>query len=102
VELIEQASTRSTWLASIPEESRGPVVTSVDAQGPSVGRLRQDQIITHVDGRRVRTPEELRQAFEGTDPGVIVSLQLFRMVGFVGDSVVAQTAVARVRVADLR
>ncbi|MEE8250782.1 MAG: trypsin-like peptidase domain-containing protein [Gemmatimonadales bacterium] len=104
VEPIEQASTRSTWVASIPEESRGPVVTSVDAQGPSFGpgRLRQDQIITHVDGRRVRTPEELRQAFEGTDPGTIVSLQLFQMVRFAGDSVVAQTAVARVRVADLR
>lgn len=101
VEPIEQASTRSTWLASIPEESRGPVVTSVDAQGPSSGRLRQNQIITHVDGRRVRTPEELRQAFEGTDPGTIISLQLFQIVSFDRDSIVGQTAVARVRVADL-
>jgi serine protease Do len=50
----------------------GVVVGEVDPDGPAAGKLRRGDVIQQVDGKSVRTPEELRSALDkGRGPLVL-------------------------------
>ncbi|MCZ6760115.1 MAG: trypsin-like peptidase domain-containing protein [Gemmatimonadetes bacterium] len=99
VETIAAARGRQRVYLAVPPEYAGPVVVQIPPQGPSAERLRGGDIITHVDGQRVRTPEQLREKFENKEPGQIVTLQAYRLQ-VLGDSTSWNTAIARVRLAE--
>ncbi len=50
-------------------------VADVDPEGPAYDFLRTGEIITHIEGERVRTQEELTVALEPVRPGQIISLR---------------------------
>ena len=63
-------------------EQRGAIVTDVKAGGPSYGELVDPDnggpdIITEVEGTRVRSPADLRKAISAQKPGSIVSLRVY-------------------------
>jgi serine protease Do len=67
----------SADLQQVPDEHRGLVITAVDADGPAADKgVGPRQIITHVNGQRVRTMEEFQKAMAGVKQGDVVSLQL--------------------------
>jgi serine protease Do len=57
-------------------EAGGLVVTEVDPAGPAAGQLARGAVVRRVDGREVRTPDELRAAAERARPGAAVSLHV--------------------------
>jgi S1-C subfamily serine protease len=73
----------------ISSENRGPIIVSVDPNGPARGKAlapatpRQGvlDIITHVNGQRVRTMSELDDALESVPAGSIVSLRVYQLRG---------------------
>ncbi len=77
----------------------GPIVRVVDPTGPSAGgRLERGYAITHAQSRRVRTPEELREALAGVEAGTIVDLRYVAIVGRNSEGrLVSQTGVARIK-----
>ena len=71
----------------LTDDHRGPIIADVDPNGPardegfaplSLQRGLVD-IITHVDGQRVRTVSELERALAQVRPGAVVSLQVFQI-----------------------
>jgi len=71
----------------LTDENRGPIVTDVDPNGPArhepfvplTPQRGWVDIITHVDGKRVRTVSELERALAAVQPGAIVSLQVLQI-----------------------
>jgi serine protease Do len=86
--------------ARVGAENRGLVITDVDVDGPSRDKqfipagMRDGymDVLTHVNGHRVQTLAQLRQALGDVKPGDVVSLRLLRVRG---ESV--DTDVVRVR-----
>jgi serine protease Do len=54
----------------------GVVVTEVDPAGPAAGYVPPRSVVRRVDGREVRTPDDLRAAADRVRPGAAVSLLL--------------------------
>ncbi len=73
----------------ISAENRGPIIVSVDPDGPARGKAlapaspRQGvlDIITHVNGHRVSTVSELEEALNNVPAGSIVSLRVYQVRG---------------------
>lgn len=78
----------------------GPVVRNVDPTGPSASRLERRWIITHAQSRRVRTPEELREALSDVEAGTIADLRYVQLGTNSTGEIVSQTGVARIRLAE--
>jgi serine protease Do len=77
----------------------GPMVADVEQGGVAEGRLFAPQtgsvdVITHVNGTRVRTVEEFQRALRGVSPGDIVSLRVYNTAGD------GQTRIVRLKVPD--
>ena len=84
-ELTRELAARDRRLGT---DTQGLLIQAVDPNGPARNHLapanaRQGYlpIITHVNGRRVRSRGELSQVLAGVEPGSIVSLRLFEAVG---------------------
>jgi PDZ domain-containing protein len=52
----------------------GALITAVAEDGPSIGKLKPTDVIVSVDGRRVRTPNDLRRLITRHRPGESVRL----------------------------
>jgi serine protease Do len=69
--------------SEVSADNLGPWVTDVALESPAYGRFNAaargvfGDVITHVDGRRVRTVQEFQAALRGVKPGDVVSLQVF-------------------------
>jgi serine protease Do len=68
------------------DDHTGPVVMGVEAGSPAEERLVTARngvydVITHVNGTRVRTVEQLQRALQAVRPGEIVSLRVYRPAG---------------------
>lgn len=59
-------------------DPRGAIVIGVASDAPAAGKLRAGDVIVAVDGREVRTPDELRQAIGRHQPGDDVRLTVRR------------------------
>lgn len=83
-------------LAQLGADHAGPLVVDVDVGSPAQDRLipaRRD-IITHVNGTRVRTAAEFERAARGLKPGEVVSLTIFSPLAAGG----GQSSMVRIRV----
>ncbi|WP_420130114.1 S1C family serine protease [Longimicrobium sp.] len=58
------------------ERAEGVVVSAVDAGGPAAGALGRGMVVRRVNGRPVRTLDELREAADAVRPGQAVSVQV--------------------------
>ncbi len=59
-------------------ESPGTVIEAVDPNGPAAGKLREQDIVVTVDGKRTPFLTELRQAIRSHKPGATVELTVRR------------------------
>src|SRR6185436_10622553 len=84
VEPLDEASATEEGVGA---ENAGLVVTAVDPDGPAAEKLipaRSGQgadIITHVNGQRVKTVRELNESLKNVSAGDLVSLRVFRAAG---------------------
>ncbi len=63
----------------LTDEQIGLLITGVDPDGPAADKaIGPQQIITHVNGQRVRTVSDLEAALENVKPGDVVSLRVYR------------------------
>jgi serine protease Do len=82
----------------IGSENRGPIIVRVDPNGPARGKAlapaspRQGvlDLVTHVNGQRVRTLDELEDALGNVAAGSIVSLRVYQVRGTQGASSVVR------------
>ena len=58
------------------ERAEGVVVSAVDGGGPAAGALARGMVVRRVNGRPVRTLDELRGAADAVRPGQAVSVQV--------------------------
>ena len=58
----------------VPAVPTGVLVNAVIADTPAVGKLRPGDVITNVNGQRVRGRADLRRAVRGTEPGDTITL----------------------------
>jgi serine protease Do len=84
---VEQlTATEAARSGGIGADHAGLVVADVDPDGPAASKLVPWQpgeggdIITNVNGQRVRTEGDLADALRGSKPGDIVELQLYRVI----------------------
>jgi serine protease Do len=68
------------------DDHTGPVVTDVEIDSPARDRLFPPasngvDVITHVDGTRVRTVDEFQNAMKAVHPGDVVSLRVYNTSG---------------------
>jgi len=66
------------------EENIGPLVTDVDLESPAQGQLCPQgpqcgfgDVVTHINGRRVRTVQEFEAGLRTVRPGEVVSLRIY-------------------------
>src|SRR5262249_32102927 len=65
------------------EEQQGLVVTAVDQDGPAADKLipanaaPSPDVITEVNGTKIRTAEDLNGALRGLKPGEVISLRVY-------------------------
>ena len=62
----------------VDAEPAGALVVEVIRDTPAAGRLEPADVIVGVDGRRVRTPDDLRRLLDRRGPGARVSLRVRR------------------------
>ena len=58
------------------DRAEGVVISAVDAGGPAAGALGRGMVVRRVNGRPVRTLDELREAADAVRPGQAVSVQV--------------------------
>jgi len=58
------------------ERAEGVVISEVDGGGPAAGMLGRGMVVQRVNGRAVRTLDELRAAADAVRPGQAVSVQV--------------------------
>lgn len=67
------------FAGDIDPANAGPLISGVNPAGPAYGKVFADtDIITHVDGTRVYSEQDLDDALIGLRAGDIVSLRIFR------------------------
>jgi serine protease Do len=90
-EPAEHASRLGITVEALPSQVRseigddhvGPWITNVELESPAYGRFAAaargvfGDVITHVNGRRVRTVQEFEAALRDTKTGEVVSLQVY-------------------------
>ena len=59
----------------LPRRHAGLRVEQIDPDGPARNYLLQGEIITHIEGERVRTEEDLDTALDGVPAGQVISIQ---------------------------
>ena len=79
IELMEITSDRLAR-EGLPRRYAGLQIQRIDPDGPAHNYLLQEEIITHVEGERVRTEEDLHAALESVRPGQIISVQTARLL----------------------
>jgi serine protease Do len=66
-----------------PADRQGLVVTALDPEGPAAGKLAPQgsaqgpDVITHLDGKRVRSVSDLNDALSGATSGDVVSIETY-------------------------
>ncbi len=73
----------------IGDENRGPIITGIDPNGPAHdkrlfpadARRGVLDIITHLNDDRIRTVDELNEALADVEPGDIVTLRIYQVLG---------------------
>ncbi len=92
------------WASRVGEQHDGLVVTSVDPDGPSRNRLLQSDVrvgaldvITHVNGERVRNVREFNARLDEVPGGAVVSLRVSGVRPDGRGSVAATSRLVRVR-----
>jgi serine protease Do len=70
--------------SQLGEDNIGPLVTKVDLESPAQGQLCPQgpqcgfgDVVTHVNGRRVRTVQEFEAALRNVQPREVVSLRVY-------------------------
>jgi serine protease Do len=71
----------------LTDDTRGPIISDIDPNGPArdegfvpvTPQRGWVDVITHVDGQRVRNVSELERALADVRPGAILSLQVFQI-----------------------
>jgi serine protease Do len=84
---LETLPARMISDSRIGRENEGPVIVHIDPDGPARDKpLREANagrgvldIITHVEGRRVRNLQELEAALDDVEPGTVVSLRVYQV-----------------------
>ena len=79
IELMEITSDRLAR-EGLPRRYAGLQIQRIDPDGPAHNYLLPEEIITHVEGERVRTEEDLHAALESVRPGQIISVQTARLL----------------------
>ena len=72
---IEEVTSERLAREGLPRRFAGLRVQRIDPNGPARNYLTRGEIITHVDGERVRTEDELYAALESVSPGQIISMR---------------------------
>jgi serine protease Do len=93
------------WASRLGDEYQGVMVTDVDPDGPSRGRLAAADpragvltLITHVNDSPVRSPTDLDAIVGDAGAGSVVSLQVLRAGTDQRGQLITQTGIVRVRV----
>lgn len=63
---------------AVEVRSPGTVIAAVARDGPAAGKLKANDIIVRVDGRRTRSPADLRRLIRQHEPGQTVELTVRR------------------------
>jgi serine protease Do len=70
--------------SQLGEANIGPLVTAVDLESPAQGQLCPQgpqcgfgDVVTHINGQRVRTVQEFEAALRNVRPGEVVSLRIY-------------------------
>jgi serine protease Do len=74
---VEPVAQEVAARAQLDEEHTGLLITRVDPEGPAADKLGPQLIITHVNGQRIRTTQELERALVPVKAGEIVELRLY-------------------------
>ena len=72
---LEEITAERLAREGLPRRYAGLRVLRIDPQGPARNYLLQREIITHVEGERVRTEDDLAAALEDVGPGQIISVR---------------------------
>ncbi len=93
---LEEISASQLAREGVPRRYAGLQVAEIDPEGPAYDFLTRGEIITHVEGERVRTEDDLAAALEPIRPGQIISVRTARLVR---GSAEVRTRTVRFRVA---
>ena len=72
---LEEISANQLEREGVSRRYAGLRVADIDPEGPASGFLSTGEIITHVEGVRVKTEDELEAALEPIRPGQIISVR---------------------------
>lgn len=76
---VEPVAREAAARARLAEEHTGLLITRVDPEGPAADKLAAQLIITHVNGQRVRTIQDLERTLAPIKDGDIVELRLYNI-----------------------
>ena len=80
-ELVASAVALRELGYDVPARPKGAVVIDVASDVPAFGKLESGDVIVAVDGRAVRTPDDLRREIGRREPGADVALTVRREEG---------------------
>ncbi len=92
---LEEISASQLAQGGVPRRYAGLRVADIDPDGPAYDFLILGEIITHVEGERVRTEDDLATALEPVRPGQIISVR----TALFGRGPAVRTRTVRFRVA---
>ncbi|MCH7715527.1 MAG: trypsin-like peptidase domain-containing protein [Gemmatimonadetes bacterium] len=72
---LEEVTANRLAREGLPRRYAGLRIRRIDPQGPARNYLLPGEIITHVEGERVRTEQDLIAALEDVKPGQIISVR---------------------------
>ncbi len=81
--VVREITRRDLASQGLPTQNTGLRVQQIDPEGPADGYLQRGEIITHVEGTRVETEEDLAAALGAVEPGQVISV---RTVAFLPDA----------------
>ena len=74
--IIVRAITRRDLAGQdLPTENTGLRIMQIDPEGPASGFLNRGEILTHVEGVRIETEDDLADALEGVGSGQVISVR---------------------------
>ena len=72
---VEEMTAEQLARDGVPREYAGLLIERIDPEGPARDFLIRGEIITHVEGERVRTRDDLEAVLQTVRPGQIVSVR---------------------------
>ena len=78
---VEEITAEQLARDGIPRQYAGLHIEQIDPEGPARDFLNRGEIITHIEGERVRTTDELKAVLQTVRPGQIVSVRTARFNG---------------------